>query len=226
MNNELHLLFKQNWNIYQQVVAADYMKHRDIGEAVTQELSGTTDLQVLDAGCGDASVLLQILKGKTILQYTGYDLSAPALALAADNLATAGIPFQLREGAMETLLAADTNRYSVIHISYALHHLSDEAKAGFIQEAARHLLPGGKLILVDVFREEGQSRTEYIAAYLQQMEERWTVLSETEMELVREHIRNYDHPSTLSFMLAQMKEAGLHPVVVPAGDRFHQLICC
>jgi hypothetical protein len=46
----------------------------------------------LDLACGDANSAARALPGADIAHYSGIDLSAPALALAAENLAALDCP--------------------------------------------------------------------------------------------------------------------------------------
>src|SRR5664279_3324047 len=85
--------FFTGWEIYRKVLENNYMYHKEIYQAVGMLLHqqfAHQPFKMLDLGCGDACYLANALQGTTISHYTGFDLSDPALALAADNIATLG----------------------------------------------------------------------------------------------------------------------------------------
>ncbi|KAI8468155.1 MAG: S-adenosyl-L-methionine-dependent methyltransferase [Monoraphidium minutum] len=107
-------LFQQEWELYQRVIEYDYLRHAGTHaavEALLRRLSaaraaaaGAADtsaaaaaapgLKVLDLGCGDAHCVSAALAaaaggggaGGGVASYTGVDMSAPALEVAAANL--------------------------------------------------------------------------------------------------------------------------------------------
>ena len=81
--------FFNEWSIYQKVLKNNYMFHEEVYGAVqkllAERLQGWT-FSLLDLGCGDASYIARALVGTTIRQYTGFDLSDTAIAIAKRNL--------------------------------------------------------------------------------------------------------------------------------------------
>jgi ArsR family transcriptional regulator len=79
---------------------------------------------------------------------------------------------EVRRGALEAL-PIDDGQLDVAVLALVLHHLPDPARA--IAEAARVLVPGGRLLVVDMLPHE---RTEY----QQQMGHVWLGFSEKTMK--------------------------------------------
>lgn len=219
-------LFIRNWNVYRKVVAADYMNHAAIGEKIKEALAGiNTPLRVLDAGCGDATVTLGLLKGKQIAMYTGIDLSAPALELAAAALQEEWIPYALEEGAIEERIPAYEGECDLLHMSFVLHHLPDVLKEKVVYHCAAKLKSGGLLILVDAYRKAGQTREAYLDTYMQRLNG-WTLLTPEEKADVETHIRSFDFPALLTEMKQWLNAAGFTITTTAINDEHHQLLIC
>ena len=86
--------FQKQWSTYQKLVDADALSHRAAGELLHDALCAIpTTFAIVDIACGDASQMREVLLGTKCRHYQGIDLSAPALELAAKNLASA--PYEL-----------------------------------------------------------------------------------------------------------------------------------
>ncbi|MEY3051892.1 MAG: hypothetical protein RLY31_1677 [Bacteroidota bacterium] len=181
-------------------------------------------IRCLDMGCGDAFQLSSILPDFHVASYEGWDLSPAAVEWAADRLARTGIPFRFAVGDMEELLRVADNPFNLIHSSYAVHHLQDDAKKRLIQSAFDLLLPGGRLILVDIFRTKDQSREAYIDAYLSRMYETWSLLSDPEFEMVRSHVESFDFPARLEDMFGWLRQAGFILLFHHSPDGSHHVL--
>jgi SAM-dependent methyltransferase len=77
--------FFNEWSIYRKVLKNNYMFYEEIYGAVqkllAERLQGRS-FSLLDLGCGDASYIARALAETTIRQYTGFDLSDTAIAIA------------------------------------------------------------------------------------------------------------------------------------------------
>lgn len=118
------------------------------------EFSGTPRLAV-DLGCGTGE-LLRCLAGKA-QTLVGVDYSVEMLAKAQKNCEGAGIPVDLRLGAIEHLPVAD-GLADLAVLSLALHHLPDPERG--VRDAARILVPGGRLLIADFDKHEDESLRE------------------------------------------------------------------
>jgi SAM-dependent methyltransferase len=222
------ILFNKNWQLYKKVIDANYMHHalfhRLIGEALRQK-GKRCPLRFLDLGCGDASQLIDHLQELDVDTYVGYDLSNTALALAKENLTFMAGKTRFVDGRMEELLAEDENMYDIIHTSFAVHHLDDNMKAAMIRMASEKLSPGGLFIYVDVFRKDGMDRDEYINRYCDHMDMHWPLLSVDEKQSIRNHVTQFDFPSTVGLILTHARSSGLENMAIHTNDETHCFLC-
>jgi len=101
----------------------------------------TKDAAVLDAGCGTGEVLRRMAE---ICPIRGHGIDMSAQMAAEARRKNPGM--DIRVARSEQTPFAD-NAFDVVIACMAYHHFSD--RAGFIQEAARILRPGGLLVVAD-----------------------------------------------------------------------------
>lgn len=224
--DESAIRFFHVWDTYAKVVAANYMFHREIGEAIKETLTTQFDgrpFTVIDLGCGDAATFAPLLEGRAVKTYRGADLSEAALALAKENLSRLGCPVTLDHvdmmSELESAPAAD-----VINVSFALHHLTTEQKAEFLRLASKKLAPGGVLLLTDVVREEGQGLADYLSTYTGWLRRSMVSLSDAEKDAICDHILNNDLPEMASVLRAQAADAGLRALPMVSPQTWHGLL--
>ena len=215
------------WDTYHKVVAANFMFHREIAEALRRALEARFSGRrpaFLDLGCGDATALAPVLRDQAPRRYKGVDLSETALALAARELTDLPCPVTLTHGDILEALDEDES-YDVIHSSFVLHHLPTERKAEFFRRAARRLAPEGLLLLVDVVREEDESLDDYFRRYCGWLRREWRGLSAEELDAICDHLVNNDLPEPYSTLVALARAAGLKEA--PGGVHYgaHRLLC-
>ncbi len=208
--------FFQQWQTYQQLVDHNYMAHRQIHQAIGALIKQKFDrpFDLLDLGCGDAQAIAKTLMGSKINCYTGVDLSANALALAQENLATFE-RVELRETDFLTYLGqANQNApasFDLIHAGFSLHHLLLEEKEQFFTYCFSLLRPGGCLAIYDVFRQPQQNRQQYIEAYLAEAESQWTALATDQLQAIAAHIKGCDFPELVATMVETGQKVGFMP---------------
>jgi ubiquinone/menaquinone biosynthesis C-methylase UbiE/DNA-binding transcriptional ArsR family regulator len=130
------------WDRIRRLHAADEAVEQAIGRA----LEGVDIRSLLDLGTGTGRMLE--LLGARIERGLGLDLSLDMLALARARLDRAGLRHcSVRHGDIYDL-ALPRDSFDVVLIHQVLHFLDDGARA--IQEAARVLRPGGRLLVVDL----------------------------------------------------------------------------
>ncbi|MDO1559736.1 metalloregulator ArsR/SmtB family transcription factor [Brevundimonas sp. 2R-24] len=115
-------------------------------EAAVERAAGPGPFErLVDLGTGSGRMLT--LLGKRAKVSIGLDLSQQMLNVARSRVAEQGLPnVELRHGDIfGTRLPGGTADLVVAH--QVLHYLSDPAAA--VQEAARLLMPGGRLLIVD-----------------------------------------------------------------------------
>jgi len=203
--------FFNAWTLYRKVLANNYMFHREIYQSVAERLHGQLGMKpfkLLDLGCGDASYLAKALKGTAISHYTGYDLSAPALALAAENIGPLGCDTTLVNGDFMAGLVHAAGPFDVIFTSFAMHHLHHPEKAECFKLARAALSDGGFLLMIDTLRDPGQSLPDYLNAYCQWLEATWQQLETQEIAAACQHIRDNDLPETAHNLIKWAHAAG------------------
>ena len=219
-------LFSKNWSIYQKIIAHNYMFHRDLGKITTtvwEDNFKKTSVNVLDLGCGDAYQLSTIMDGRQISSYTGIDLSSAVLEYTKENLANINIPFSLLAGPMEFEIDKTEITYDLIYSSYAFHHLQDERKKELLEKCYAKLNTDGVLILIDHFKDDGQDRDDYIDEYVNNIKTNWLHITSEENDLIEEHMRGYDFPTTEHQITRWGKEIGFVFETVPHINHCHKL---
>jgi len=128
----------------------DRLRSLDVDEAEVEAkilslISGTRDQSIIDIGTGTGRILE--LFGRTIGRGVGIDLSHEMLALARSRLDSAGLwECQVRHGDMYQLPVDDAD-FDIATLHLVLHYADDPTAV--IQEAARAMAPGGRLVIVD-----------------------------------------------------------------------------
>ena len=116
-----------------------------VERAVLEALEGKDFRSVLDLGTGTGRMLELI--GPQIERGLGIDMSPAMLAIARAHLDRAGLRHcTVRQGDIFDL-ALPADSFDVVLIHQVLHYLDDGA--GAIEEAARVLRPGGRLLVID-----------------------------------------------------------------------------
>ncbi|GAB4812985.1 hypothetical protein N2152v2_000031 [Parachlorella kessleri] len=275
--------------VYQKMVLAGHHDHsltaRLLNSLLCQHFGRHKGLRLLDLGCGDASFAASILnQGDTPLSlssYTGVDLSATSLQLAAQQplplpagngssssrrlveqdmlgflrawqegqQAQQEAAQQLQQGEQEgegehrastehaqqhgahsrkhqlrqqqepQLQAAPVavapasppgEAYDVVLCALSAHHLARHEKQQLLCHARCALARGGCLLLMDVFRKEGESRDAYMerARHYYFEDGGQGSLRPEEAEEVWAHVSVYDYPETESDYRHMAAEAG------------------
>jgi ubiquinone/menaquinone biosynthesis C-methylase UbiE len=127
-------------------VASTYTEGRSLGDEERAALGSfldsiSADSRVLDAGCGGGEPVLRELTSQS-QKALGLDFSAAQLGLAASNAPEA----RLLRGDMTRLPLADGSLDAVLAYHSLIHVPADEHQA-VIDEFARVLRPGGRLLV-------------------------------------------------------------------------------
>jgi SAM-dependent methyltransferase len=204
--------FRKSWSVYDALVEWNYMFHREIYSAVTAWLRERRDLSagsLLDLGCGNGRILARSFEIAPPARYAGVDLSAEALAEAREYLGGLS-DVELFQADMLSFLENGSNgAFDVIFSGFALHHLGSEEKRRLFREAARGLAPGGAFLLIDVVRDDLESRDEAVAAYIRDMRRGWTRMTATDLENACAHVAEFDFPESVNGLVKMATEAGL-----------------
>jgi ubiquinone/menaquinone biosynthesis C-methylase UbiE len=203
-------IFQNQWEVYRKFLKYDYLSNAQACAALHRFLTGEVSrpYRFLDLACGDASGIVTALKATPIELYRGVDLSAPALALAEDNLATLPCTVQLDEADFSAAMRGLEAPEDIVWISLSLHHLDTDAKLAFMREVRSGIDPKGAFLVYEPTRRDGEDRP----AYLDRLEEvgrrEWTELTATEFAEGMKHVRTCDLPETVSDWERLGREAG------------------
>ncbi|HYA81338.1 MAG TPA: class I SAM-dependent methyltransferase, partial [Methylocystis sp.] len=178
---------------------------------------------ILDLGCGDAATFAPLLEGLPIKSYRGVDLSEPALTLARKNLSDLACWIDLVQADFMSALG-QAEPVDAIYTSFALHHLSCERKGEFFRLSAQKLERGGLLLVADVRRREGESLPDYHRNYCDWLRATMTVLADSELDGICDHLVNNDFPEPAPVLHAQAEAAGLRALEGAEPHQWHALM--
>lgn len=204
-------LFRKAWTLYDALSEKNYMFHREIYGHVSEVLKqrhAEGAYHLLDLGCGNARFLAPCLRSAPPASYDGVDLSASALDEARtylNGIANTGLHHKDMLKAVEDTDSA----FDIIFSGFAVHHLDAAGKQRLFSACAEHLVPGGQFLLVDVVREDGQTREQYLDGYLNVMRTEWTEVLPEHLDEACAHVSAYDFPETLADLTRMAKQAKL-----------------
>ncbi|WP_397381482.1 class I SAM-dependent methyltransferase [Prosthecobacter sp.] len=220
-------LFRKAWTLYDAISEKNYMFHREIYDHVSgvlQERHAQGPYHLLDLGCGNARFLAPCLKLAPPASYDGVDLSVSALDEARTNLKGIANTGLHHKDMLQAVENADT-AFDIIFSGFAVHHLDAADKQRLFTACAEHLAPGGQFILVDVVREDGQTREQYLDGYLNFMRTQWTEVQPEHLDEACSHVSAYDFPETLADLTQMAKQAGLsQPLVLNRFSQHHVMV--
>lgn len=220
-------IFTRSWSVYDLITRYNYMFHQELYAEVHAVLRLRYDrgpYSLLDLGCGNARYLASCLKQYPPLVYEGVDLSETALGEAREYLAGLSGQVILTHGDMLSAIESTHTIWDVIFTGFAVHHMTSSDKARFFRAAERCLAANGWLIMVDVVREENQSRESYLDQYLKFMREKWNQVPPGQLEEACTHVHDHDYPECLSALQSMAAEAGLNSVRVVARHAQHHML--
>lgn len=221
------------WQVYKSIIDHDFMRHREIYAAIHAFVMARYEQRftLLDLGCGDATSIAHTFAGTPLACYTGVDASAAALEAARRQLAAASFDVALVETDLlrylTTAAVPDGPRSDVMLAGYVVHHLSIEEKHRFFARCRKALAPAGTLVFYDLFRQPGETRDEFVAAYTDLIATKWGLEGETLANTYR-HVREHDFPETMATIATLARDAGF---TLPGEERFvdtdgfHRLVC-
>ena len=215
-------LFNRQWSTYRQIVDHDLMEHRALsavlGNALTNYLQRRQSTPapdraaaaMVDLGCGDLALLAPLLRQLPLSSYLGLDLSPQVLPLARQALGPVAYSCQFKQ--QNLINWAQTHQgeppVQLLHSSYALHHLSDEAKGDFLRQARQKISDDGLFLWADVFRQPGESLASYLLRYSQRINSSWQVIETSHRDAVIHHITNFDLPADREQIVAIASACG------------------
>ena len=165
---------------------------------------------MVDLGCGDLALLAPLLRQLPLSSYLGLDLSPQVLPLARQALGPVAYSCQFQQ--QNLVNWAQTHQgeppVQLLHSSYALHHLSDQAKGDFLRQARQKISGDGLFLWADVFRQPGESLASYLLRYSQRINSSWQVIETSHRDAVIHHITNFDLPADREQIVAIASACG------------------
>jgi SAM-dependent methyltransferase len=201
-------LFQDMWSIYRKVVDNNYLCHREAYSALHRLLQNQRPgFTFLDIACGDASFSAAALAGLPAGRYIGIDLSRPALAAAAANIAGLPCTTELLHGDFAAWLDAWEEPTDVAWIGLSLHHLPFERKLEVMRRLWRVVGPSGTLLVYENTCRAWESRAGWMRRWARQRKD-FSALSGLEWLLLTTHVQSMDHPETVSSWRELGRQAG------------------
>jgi SAM-dependent methyltransferase len=206
--------FRDQWQLYSKLVDNDYLSHEAVRAVLHREL--VTDVnrpfRFLDLACGDARLTVAALQGTPVIHYHGIDLSAPALAMARQTVETLACPVELEQEDFVSAMRGRPESADVVWIGLALHHLQTPDKQALMREVRAAVGDGGRFLIYEPVRNEGESRPEYLDRFEQINHSAWGALMPEEWAAILAHVRAADFPEPPSVWAQLGRDAGFPDV--------------
>jgi SAM-dependent methyltransferase len=204
--------FFSSWENYRAVIESNAMEHNEIYAAVHGILLARTEpFSLIDLGCGDAAGTAPALAGTRVTRYVGVDVAAPALDLARANLQALPIDVDLRTSDLSEAMTGSDETYDVALACFVVHHLAPDDKRSLFAAVRERLNYGGELILVDLVREDGTARNDFLE--LQDARIRTWPIGAALQERTVDHANGFDFPEERSTQPRWARDAGYREVI-------------
>lgn len=132
-------------------------KWHELEQKIIEQASLQPGETVLDIGCGTGTLALAACaKVGPTGRVTGIDPGPKQINRARSKARRAGYSINFQVGVIEQLAFPDRS-FDVVINTFVMHMLPEELKRQGLAEIARVLKPGGRLLIVDTKRPEGQS---------------------------------------------------------------------
>jgi ubiquinone/menaquinone biosynthesis C-methylase UbiE len=203
-------VFEREWLTYRKLVDNNYLFHREAYDCLRRIVKAEFNrpFQFLDIACGDASATVGALTGTNLAQYFGIDLSAAALAIAANNLRVLGCPVELELCDFTEALARWQKRVDVAWIGLSLHHLQAPEKLAVMRDVRRIIGVDGLLVIYENASPDGEDRAGWLHRSHREQSDWEAYLTREEWDAMAAHVRANDFPETTSRWQALGREAG------------------
>ena len=166
--------------------------------------SGTSELEIIDLGCGDGTLTVEM--AKFAKHVTGVDINPDILAMArqrSDRLGLQNVSFLVEDASN---LSLSSESLDVVFFSQSLHHLENPQKG--LHEAARILRPGGQVLVMEL----ASHQEEWV---LEKLGHKWLGF---EKEFLIDCMQNAGLKNLHSEVLPQRREE-LFQIILSAGSK-------
>jgi ubiquinone/menaquinone biosynthesis C-methylase UbiE len=153
----------------------------------------TAPFTFLDVACGDSSMSAEALKGTSIREYVGIDISEDAVSRAHSAVSVLGCGYRFCVGDFREILPRWSTGADVVWIGLSLHHCQTPEKLR-IMTTVRGILPSTGLFLIyEDASLEGETREEWLSRWDAQ-EASWSAYTAEEWRYVCAHVHSSDFP--------------------------------
>ena len=209
-------LFERQWQAYRSVVDNDWMEHRGVTDACAGALQGWLaehperrgEVRLLDLGCGDLAQMGPVFQALPLKTYVGVDLTEQVLPMARSALGPVHFDTQFHHAEIGEFVGEPGERFDLIHASFVVHHLDDDAKVRFLTALRRRVRDDGAFIWADVFCEPGESRADYLARYAVRIRDSWRAIDDDARAAIVTHVSTYDFPADRTAIAFAAEGAG------------------
>ena len=214
VDEEAMQTFRHQWQVYSKLVDNDYLSHQAVRAVLHRELVAEVNrpFRFLDLACGDARLTVAALQGTPVIHYHGIDLSAPALALARQTVEALACPVELEQADFVSAMRERPEPADVVWIGLALHHLQTPDKQVLMREVRSAVGDGGRFLIYEPVRHEGESRPAYLDRFEQTNHSAWAALTPEEWAAILAHVRAADFPEPPSVWAQLGRDAGFPDV--------------
>ena len=197
------------WVVFEKARAANRMHHREAYDTIARAFAGFENPpRILDLGCGDGRDIANIIKRNPAAEYVGIDNSIEALDQARTNLAELECPGRLLYADYTEAFKLDSASFDIILLGLFLHHLPEEEKRDFFQQAARLLSPQGLVLAHDPVLLETEEREEFLERIARACQG-WPELNAPEKEVLARHWSRHGRQERISRLQEMAGRAGL-----------------
>ena len=215
-------VFQKNWSFYRKIIESNYMYHQEIIKYLDKCLNNNYFDKILELGVGDASIWNSLNLSKRCKHFTGVDLSSEVLNIAHQNLLNSQIEFSLIESDIHTFMDKLLEKYSLIISNYTIHHLKDSQKEEIFFRIYECLELDGKFFYTDVLKSPPfQTKAQYCQEYNKLIKHQWVNLTDEEIELVINHIQEFDFPMEQIYFMDYLRSIGFKVESYPLDNQFH-----
>lgn len=133
---------------YYDFLVANLMREKRFKGLLVKQFHNQNPQNILDIGCGTATLTILMQKHYPKAQMTGLDGDESILAIAQKKMKQENFAFEFVK-AMSYSMPFAENTFDVATSSIMLHHLSDSDKIKTLTEAHRVLKPNGEINIAD-----------------------------------------------------------------------------
>ncbi len=137
------------------VARASRLSEPFISSALLSVVEPTGPCRVLEIGCGTGGNILAAAALNPDLTVVGIDLDADVANLAKANIAEAGLASRVEIEVGDALERPAQADFDLVTLHQNIYYFAEDARVDVLGKLARHLKPGGQLLVTTMVRESG-----------------------------------------------------------------------